>query len=92
MGNYDIEQDNGKLVYQSYQETIDKKYLTLPIICLGTFTMFVMSIMIPGESYQEQMTYIMFWAFATAVVFSIIIYYGKEFVNSPKFFHKYKKE
>lgn len=92
LGNYDIEQDNGKLVYQSYQETIDKKYLALPIICLGTFTMFVMSIMIPGESYQEQMTYIMFWAFATAVVFSIIIYYGKEFVNSPKFFHKYKKE
>lgn len=92
LGNYDINHDDGKLIHQSHQETLDKKYLVLPIVCLGTFSMFVMSLMITGESYQEQLTYILFWAFGTFVTLALIIYYGKEYVNSPKFVHKYKKE
>lgn len=74
------------------EETLDKKYLALPIIGLGTFSMFIMSLMIPGDSYQEQLMYILFWAFGTLVTLSFIIFYGKEYVNSPKFVHKYKKE
>lgn len=92
LGNYDIHKDDGKLIHQTHQETLDKKYLALPIIALGTFSMFVMSLMIPGETYQEQLTYILFWAFGTLVTCSLIIFYGKEFVDAPKFVHKYKKE
>lgn len=92
LGNYDIHKDDGKLVHQSHQETLEKRYLALPIVCLGTFSMFIMSLLIPGESYQEQLMYILFWAFGTMVTMALIIFYGKEFVNAPKFVHKYKKE
>jgi hypothetical protein len=92
LGNYDVHKDEGKLIHQSVEETMDKKYLALPVICLATFSMFVMSIMIPGDSYQEQLSYILFWAFGTLVTLSFIVYYGKEYVNAPKFVHKYKKE
>lgn len=92
LGNYDIHKDDGKLIHQSLQEKLDMKYLALPIIALGTFSMLIMSLMIPGDSYQEQMTYILFWAFGTMVTLSVIIFYGKEFVNAPKFVHKVKKQ
>lgn len=92
LGNYDIHKDDGKLVHQSQQEKLDLKYLALPIIALGTFSMFIMSLMIPGDSYQEQLTFVLFWAFGTMVTLSIIILYGKEFVNTPKFVQKVKKQ
>ena len=92
LGNYDIHKDDGKLVYQAHKETLEKKYLALPIVCLSTFSMFIMSLLNPGESYQEQFMYILFWAFGTMVTMALIIFYGKEFVNAPKFVHKYKKE
>lgn len=71
LGNYDIHKDDGKLIHQSLQERLDMKYLALPIIALGTFSMLIMSLMIPGDSYQEQMTYILFWAFGTMVTLSV---------------------
>lgn len=92
LGNYDIHKDDGKLVHQSHAETLEKRYLVLPIVCLGTFSMLIMSLLIPGDSYQEQLMYILFWAFGTMVTLALIIFYGREFVNAPKFVHKYKKE
>lgn len=71
----------------------DKKFLTLPAIGLGTFSMFIISLLVPAETYQEQLGYVFFWGFATFCTLGIMFYYGKEIVDTPKLVHrKAKKE
>ena len=46
-----------------------------------------------SETYQEQLGYVLFWGFATFCTLGIMLYYGKEIVDTPKLVHrKTKKE
>lgn len=45
------------------------------------------------ETFQEQLAYVIFWGLATLCTLGIMLYYGKEIVNSPKLVsRKNKKE
>jgi len=51
------------------------------------------SIIYTLETFQEQLAYVIFWGVATFATLAIMLYYGKEIVNSPKLVsRKNKKE
>lgn len=70
----------------------DKKYLAIPVIGLGTFSMFIISLLIPAESFQEQLSYVFFWGVATICTLGVMIYFGKEIVDTPKLVHHRKNK
>jgi len=43
------------------------------------------------ETLQEQFTYVIFWGLATMATLSVMLYYGKEIVDSPKLVHRKDK-
>jgi hypothetical protein len=85
VGNYQIAKNEGIMI-----ETTpvllepNKRFLALPIFGLGTFSMFTISFLIPAETFQEQLAYVIFWGLATVCTLGIMVYYGKEIVNCPK--------
>jgi hypothetical protein len=55
--------------------------------------MFIISLITPATTYQEQMTYVLFWGFATMCCLAVMVYFGQEFVDSPVLIkNKNKKE
>ena len=94
LGNYKLPLVDGALVDLSAVNLVqDQRLLILPIFGLGTFSMFIISLLIPAETLQEQFSYVLFWGFATICTLGIMIYFGKELVNAPKLVqNKYKNE
>lgn len=60
------------------------KLLVLPVVGLGTLSMFFISMLVPAQTYQEQFAYVFFWGFATLCTLGVMLYFGKELVNSPR--------
>lgn len=85
LGNYQIAPGEG-LTADSCPVSIekDKRFLALPVVGLGALSMFIISLLIPAETYQEQFMYVFFWGFATVCTLGIMLYFGHEIVNSPK--------
>ena len=56
--------------------------------------MFIISLVIPAETYQEQLTYVLFWGVATLATLTVMLYFGNEIVDKPKLStdNKTKKE
>jgi lipid-A-disaccharide synthase-like uncharacterized protein len=56
----------------------------------GAFSMFIISLLIPAETYQEQFSYALFWGLSTLGSLIVILYVGNELVDEPRL--KPKKE
>ena len=85
LGNYKILNNESKFIERLPMGVHrDYKYFALPVFGLATFSMFIVSLIIPSESFQEQIMYVLFWGFATLCTLGIMLYFGKELVNTPK--------
>ena len=94
LGNYKFPIVDGAFIDLSAVDIDhDKRLLVLPILGLATFSMFLISLIIPAETLQEQFSYVLFWGFATISTLVIMLYFGKELVNSPRLVqNKFKNE
>lgn len=83
LGNCKASLDAFKSLEQTKADINSRKYLVIPFFGLATFSMFIISLMIPAETYQEQLTYVLFWGFASMCCLATMVYFGNEFVNMP---------
>lgn len=59
----------------------------------GAFSMFIISLLIPAETYKEQFSYVLFWGLSTLGTLIVILYVGHELVDKPRLsLRKPKKE
>ncbi|KAI1285280.1 Phosphatidylinositol-3-phosphatase SAC1 [Halotydeus destructor] len=84
LGNYRVDENEGKLLPCPLFEKKDWKYLALPVILLGSIAMFFFSLFLPTEHSTETFIYLLFWAGMASVTLTVIGYYGTEFVDYPK--------
>ncbi|CAF0761684.1 unnamed protein product [Brachionus calyciflorus] len=92
LGNYRVSPNEGLELEKCPVANENKKYLALPIIAIGTFSMFIISLLIPAETFQEQFMYILFWGMSTLLTLAAMLYLGPEIVDAPKLVHKPKNK
>ena len=84
LGNYRVDQNEGKGVACPLDKKKDWKYMALPLIFLGSIAMFFFSILLPHEHSTETFVYLIFWLLMIVSTFMVIMFYGTEFVDFPK--------
>lgn len=85
LGNYRVDPNEGRTgVKCPLDHKKDWKYMAMPLIVLGSIAMFFFSILLPHEHSTETFVYLCFWFAMIGISISVIVYYGKEFVDFPK--------
>lgn len=79
-----------KIQNQKFFFKFSRKYIALiitfqaPSVLMIAISMFFASAIFPHEYSTEVLLYMLFWGAMIASTFSIIMHYGKEFVDFPK--------
>ncbi|XP_056597781.1 phosphatidylinositol-3-phosphatase SAC1-A [Triplophysa dalaica] len=89
LGNYTVDETD-ELVAMHMQK--DWKFLTLPVIMVVAFSMCIICLLTPGDTWTETLAYVFFWGVASAVTAAVIIVNGREFVDAPKLVQKEKMD
>jgi hypothetical protein len=85
LGNYQVDENEATTGRPSpIRVERDWKFYALPAILFVTFSMFVVSILLPDEHLSEQLMYALFWGGASAITAGSIYYFGDVFVDRPK--------
>uniref|UniRef100_A0A8C7CKN9 SAC1 like phosphatidylinositide phosphatase b n=1 Tax=Oncorhynchus kisutch TaxID=8019 RepID=A0A8C7CKN9_ONCKI len=89
LGNYAIDEAD---MTTPLHETKDWKFLTLPIIMVVAFSMCIICLLMAGDTWTETLAYVLFWGTASFVTAGVILFNGREFVDSPKLVQKEKMD
>ncbi|XP_043921459.1 phosphatidylinositol-3-phosphatase SAC1 [Protopterus annectens] len=89
LGNYAVEEGDST---SSLHVQKDWKFLALPIIMVVAFSMCIICLLMAGETWTETLAYVLFWGTASIGTGFIILYNGKDFVDSPKLVQKEKMD
>ncbi|KAJ3609330.1 hypothetical protein NHX12_023853 [Muraenolepis orangiensis] len=89
LGNYALDETDGPTPLRVQK---DWKLLILPIILLVAFSMCIACLLFAGDSWGETLTYVAFWAVASILTATVLLFYGTEFVDAPKLVHKEKMD
>uniref|UniRef100_A0A8C7M3K6 SAC1 like phosphatidylinositide phosphatase b n=1 Tax=Oncorhynchus kisutch TaxID=8019 RepID=A0A8C7M3K6_ONCKI len=89
LGNYSIDEAD---MTTPLHETKDWKFLTLPIIMVVAFSMCIICLLMAGDTWTETLAYVLFWGTASFVTAGVILFNGREFVDSPKLVQKEKMD
>ncbi len=93
MGNYRVKSDEGRTPESCpISHEISKKLLALPITMFLAFSMCIVNLIIPASTFQEQITYILFWGAAAISTLAVTMFYGQELVDKPKLYLKVKQD
>ncbi|XP_063308087.1 phosphatidylinositol-3-phosphatase SAC1 isoform X2 [Pelobates fuscus] len=89
LGNYSVEEgySTSPLNVQA-----DWKFLALPIIMVVAFSMCIICLLMAGDTWTETLAYVLFWGFASIGTGAIILFNGKDFVDTPKLVQKEKMD
>uniref|UniRef100_A0A8C5QJK9 Phosphatidylinositol-3-phosphatase SAC1 n=1 Tax=Leptobrachium leishanense TaxID=445787 RepID=A0A8C5QJK9_9ANUR len=89
LGNYSVDEgySTSPLNVQA-----DWKFLALPIIMVVAFSMCIICLLMAGETWTETLAYVLFWGIASIGTGAIILYNGKDFVDTPKLVQKEKMD
>ncbi|KAM8882787.1 phosphatidylinositol-3-phosphatase SAC1-A [Synchiropus picturatus] len=87
LGNYTVDESDAT---SPLRVKNDLKVLALPFIMLAAVVMCILCLLKAGDTWGETMTYVLFWAATSAVIGSIILSNGKDFVDAPKLVYKEK--
>ncbi|XP_053323299.1 phosphatidylinositol-3-phosphatase SAC1 [Spea bombifrons] len=87
LGNYSVEE--GYSTSPLHVQT-DWKFLALPIIMVVAFSMCIICLLMAGDTWTETLAYVLFWGISSIGTGAIILYNGKDFVDTPKLVQKEK--
>ncbi|XP_068566902.1 phosphatidylinositol-3-phosphatase SAC1-A [Cebidichthys violaceus] len=87
LGNFAVDESDGPTPLRVQK---DWKFLTLPIIMLVAFSMCIVCLLMAGDTWTETLAYVLFWGAASAIIATIILFNGQDFVDAPKLVHKEK--
>ncbi|MEE6515274.1 hypothetical protein FKM82_023897 [Ascaphus truei] len=89
LGNYSVEEADSA---HPLHVQADWKFLALPIIMVVAFSMCIICLLMAGDTWTETLAYVLFWGTASIGTGTIILYNGKDFVDSPKLVQKEKMD
>ncbi|TSK28269.1 Phosphatidylinositide phosphatase SAC1-B [Bagarius yarrelli] len=89
LGNYAVDETESLTPLQVQK---DWKFLTLPVIMLVAFSMCILCLLMAGDTWTETLAYMVFWGTACALTAAVMLFNGKEFVDSPKLVQKEKMD
>ena len=93
LGNYRVSSDEGRVPESCpISGELSKKLLALPITMFLAFSMCIINLLIPADSFREQMTYILFWGAATMSSLAVTLVWGQELVDAPRLYSKVKRD
>ncbi|XP_015908698.2 phosphatidylinositol-3-phosphatase SAC1 [Parasteatoda tepidariorum] len=84
LGNYQVDEDEGVSKPCPLKDKKDIKFSALPLVLLVALAMMFLSFLIPSVYNSETLLFVLFWFGMVAATFSVIMYYGTEFVDYPK--------
>lgn len=84
LGNYQVDENEGVTKICPLTEKKDIKFSALPLVLLLAIAMCFLSFLIPAVHSSETIMFVLFWAGMVAITFSVIMFYGTEFVDYPK--------
>uniref|UniRef100_A0A673YIW6 SAC1 like phosphatidylinositide phosphatase a n=1 Tax=Salmo trutta TaxID=8032 RepID=A0A673YIW6_SALTR len=89
LGNYAVDETDGPTPLRIQK---DWKFITLPIIMVVAFSMCIICLLMTGDTWTETLAYVLFWGTAAAITAAVIIFNGRDFVDSPKLVQKEKMD
>ncbi len=93
LGNYRVTSDEGRIPETCpISKELNKKYLVLPITMFLALSMCIINLLVPAQTFREQLTYVLFWGATTISTLAITVLYGKELVDVPKLHSKVKRD
>ncbi|CAG0886914.1 unnamed protein product [Darwinula stevensoni] len=94
LGKYVVNEEEDISVKCPLRTKMETKFVFLPLIMLVALAMFFLTYLYAHELTTETVMYLLFWAVMVTFTFSVIMYYGTEFVNHPRLCQipKQKKE
>ncbi|XP_039287841.1 phosphatidylinositol-3-phosphatase SAC1 [Nilaparvata lugens] len=90
LGQYKVSSDEGVLTKSPLEVNRGWKYITFPLILCVAIAMFCANVITPSEYTSGSMMWLLFWGSMCGVTFSMIMYYGHEFVDAPRLSAIYK--
>lgn len=84
LGNYKVDHSEGVTLPCPFEVNRGWKYITFPLILCVAVAMFCANVITPSEYTTGSLLCLLFWGSMVGVTFSMIMYYGHEFIDAPR--------
>ncbi|XP_075238131.1 phosphatidylinositol-3-phosphatase SAC1 [Lycorma delicatula] len=84
LGHYLVDNNEGVTVPCPLEVNRGWKYITFPMILCVAVAMFCANVITPSEYTTGSLLCLLFWGSMVGVTFSLIMYYGHEFIDAPR--------